>query len=393
MIKHTHPEAPAIDLLDLSMHWQQIQRNKWLLLSISVCMSMICICYALLKPTTYQASVLLQIHHNQESSIGAVTNEDQQSEKINLMVEPPSVQIALIRSRFILEPVVDSLHLDTLKKMPKWKLINQIRSRLTITDLSGTSDNFPNKPGLLQLTMTGENANDVMKLLNCIAETTQLKDRERKSMEANKTLQFLYQQLPIIQNSLKDAENKLNQYQQQSGKVNTALQTQYLFTHLSDLDKQLEAMHVKKIELSQQLTALHPTRIALENSTHELEKQRSDIFSQIKKMTATDQLSNNLERDIAVKKNLYMTLLNKIHQQEVINAGVISDIGVLAFATSAEPAFTLGKSMIAIAGAVIGLIIGWFYILIRQIMRRHNHLSVLENTNFNREHTDQYAAG
>lgn len=388
MTKLPQSETIAVDYVNLSMHWQEIRQKKWLIVMISIVMCLLCLSYALLKSKTYQASVLLQIHHNQESSLGSIAHSGQETDKVNLMVEPTAVQIALIRSKFILGPVVQSLHLDIQKKLPEWQVINQIRSHLTITDLAGMTENSSDKPGILQLTLTGDNARDIIQLINRIALTTQIKDRERKSMEATKTLEFLYQQLPIIQNSLKDAEIRLNRYRVKSGRADTASQTRYLFSHLSDLDKQLEAMRTKKIELAEQYTSLHPYRIALENARRELEKQRAEVFSEINVLTATDQVSVNLTRDIAVKKNLYMLLLNKIHEQQVITAGVVSDIGILALATSFEPSASLKVSTITLAGALLGLIIGSLGVLVWQIVTRPKAHLHWENDHYNRQNQE-----
>lgn len=207
--------ATIVDHVELSSHWKSILNRKWLIISISCLFSFFCMVYTLIKPTQYRASVLLQIHPNQRGSLGNISSVNPS--------EPVAVLIALIRSKFILEPVIQSLHLDT--KTTRWEVMKQILAKLQIIDLAGTGENSANMPDILQLSLTGNNPDAVIQLINQIALTAQQKDRERKSLEAKKTLEFLYQQLPIIRNALNNAETKLNQYRLSSGSIDPKLQS------------------------------------------------------------------------------------------------------------------------------------------------------------------------
>jgi len=413
------PLVPKLEVnyVDLQLLLANLLAKKWLILGMGLMTVCLATVYSLVKPTKYQATVLLQIHHKQENSLGSMNEALQQA--TTAAEEPISMQMALIRSKFILGPVIKALGLDIqilpqkkfffglfkqpenelqiselqvpprflkkpllllvdqpdhyrlyaakklvlegnsgeliaannlfalkiaklsappgarfiLRKLPESEVINQLRSHLIISDLSGTEGSSLNKVGILQLLLSGTNAQKTIDIINKIALITELKDRERKSLEAKKTLEFLYQQLPIIQASLKEAEEKLNSYRSTSGKIDIKLQTQYLFTHLSEVDKQLELIRFKKIDMAQQYTAHHPFLITLNQKQIELQKQHDAIIEQIKNLPATDQIAANLSRDVDVKNNLYMALLHKIHEQQVITAGIVSDIGILALAT------------------------------------------------------------
>lgn len=443
--------------VDLRMLLHSLLEKKWLILGISIFTFILAMVYVLLKPTKYQATVLLQVYHKHDSSLGAITDTNQPSSSDKLTDEPISVQIALIRSKFILGPVIKSLGLDILVKpyqksslnffshsnngiqiselevpvkylnkrlylkvdktnhyrlyapnqklllegnvgqlvtsknlfsikvdninaansseflvikRPESEIINQVHSHLLITDLSGSVDNQTNKVGILQLSLIGDNPDKTMQMINKIALITQLKDTERKSLEAKKTLEFLYQQLPIIEDSLKTAEAKLNEYRSTSGKIDIKLQTQYLLTHLSDIDKQLESIRLKKMDLSQKFTIYHPFIITLNQKHKELNKQRDEILDQIKKLPAADQVAASLTRDVNVKNNLYMILLNKIHEQQVITAGIVSDVRILSLATFPDMPLPIKLTIIGFASLSIGLILGCLGVLVWQMFRR-----------------------
>ncbi len=461
----------AAEYVNLASHWHSLSKNKWFILCVSLLMSSLCMIYAMHKPKQYQASVLLHIHPSQRSSLGSITNSNQTTYKDNISEEPISVLIALIRSRFILEPAIQSLNLDVkitpyaphffskkyhshhpfdlsqfnvplndlnkklylviessnhyklyaanhqlllagntrelvtndagfsiniesitasphsefiLIKRPRWEVMNEILLRLHIIDLAGETDASTHSADILQLTLTGHNPQNTLRLINKIALIAQVKDRERKIAEAKKTLTFLYEQLPIVQDSLKKSEMKWNQYRFTNNNMDPKLQAHYLFTHLSDIDKQLEIIRIKKIALMQQLTDRHPDIIALNETDYALQKQRNDILTQIKMTTQADQIDMNLAREVEVNKNLYMQLLDKIHSEQVITAGIVSDIGILSLATSPETATRLKPSLLGLAGFLMGLLLSSLGILVWEMFKKPKLecLDFTRNTNY-----------
>lgn len=357
-----------LDYVELSSHWANLIKKKWLILSVSFLLSFLCMTYALFKPKQYQSSVLLHIHPSQRSSLGNIANSSQTTYKDNISEEPIAVLIALIRSRYILEPAIKSLHLAD--KRPLWIVMNDVLSRLHIIDLAGSTENTNQIADILQMTLNGKNAKETIQLINQIALFAQSKDRERKIAEAKKTLEFLYNQLPIVQDALKKSEIKWNQYRFNNNNMDPKMQVQYLFNHLSDIEKQLEMIRIKKIALMQEFTNLHPDVIALNETNNALQKQRNEILAQIKTMTQANQTGMNLAREVDVNKNLYMKLLDKIHSEQVITAGIVSDISILSLASSSEVASGLKPGLLGLAGLLIGLMLSSLGVLVWQIFKR-----------------------
>lgn len=225
-----------------------------------------------------------------------------------------------------------------LTLLPESTVIAALRSHLLITDLSSANEPNPST-AILQLSLSGTEPRLITAILNTIATITQQKSMAIKAMEAEKHLSFLKQQLPLLQSSLKNAEAKLNAYRAKSGRIDVKLQTEYLLTHISDIDKELERIRIQHISMLQQYTAQHPFVLALEQERLELENQRSELSNQLRKLPAADQEAANLMRDVNVKNNLYMMLLNQIHQAQVMQAGLISNIEILNQAT--VPTITL----------------------------------------------------
>lgn len=222
--------------------------------------------------------------------------------------------------------------------------------------------------GVLELSLKGGKKEEVLRTLNAIAETARLKDGQKKSEEASQTLDFLHQQLPVTKQLLEKSENALNQYRAKSGKIDIKLQTQFLLDQLANLDKQLGELRIKAIEMKQQYKKTHPLWIAQESQVQALKFERAQLEETLKKLPASDQVAVNLMRDVEVKQSLYMLLLNKIQELEVVKAGTISGVRVLSHAALPDrPLPSKAKAMV-LGGMMLGLMLGVMIIFVRKLL-------------------------
>jgi len=446
------------DWFDLRSLFYELLLNKWLIIGVTMVTLALGVLVAYQKQPQYQATLLMQVVNNQHSPVGMISNL---SSHFNLgsSEDPSAMQVALIRSRFILNPVIKSLGIDisalpkempiighffpdknltirinklqvphhlinqplslivdksnrfhvqnadkkvlvqgnvgqllksqdqtfaiqvdalsapqktefTLIKHSDVTIIEKLISRLKIVDLGLTAGNA-HKTGILQLSLTGPDANQIVNILNAIAATVRTKDMEKKSLEAEKTLEFLTQQLPLVKASLEEAEAKLNHYRAKTGKIDIKLQTQYLLTHLSDLDKQLETIRLNRMEMLQKNTASHPFIIALNQKDKQLTTERTRLYGQLSQLPESDQVAVNLMRDVKVKNELYLLLLNKMQELQVIKAGTVSDIRILSLASLPDQSLPRGRVLITIASVIFGLMLSTLIIFIRKLLFHH----------------------
>jgi uncharacterized protein involved in exopolysaccharide biosynthesis len=359
--------TPEVDYVDLRSLLRSMIEKKWYILGIALLIFIFSVTYTVFKPAKYQASLLLQIQQKKHRSLGTLSQFNQPSEIETSFEEPISFQIALIRSKFILEPVMNSLGL--IKKSES-ETLNKMLANLSIIDLSSSAENNSNRMGILQISFTGNDPELITKILNKIAIVTQQKSIERKSLQAEKKLAFLQQQLPIVKQNLQEAEERLNQYRSTTQKVDIKLQTHSLMIHLSNIDKQLQELQLKKSNLLQQYTTSYPFVRSINEKINELEKRQIETYNELKKLPAADQETATINRDIYVKNNLYMALLNQIHELEVAKTGIISDVQILVPATPPEIPIQIKLSIIGVASLLVGLILGCMFVLIWNVLSR-----------------------
>lgn len=103
--------ASQDDEIDLSAVFYQLLENKWLIIIITAVFLSIGGLYASRQIPQYQSSVLLQISDKQQGSAGLLGSVMPQQMRFG-GDNSALTQIALINSRFIMTPVIRSLHLN-----------------------------------------------------------------------------------------------------------------------------------------------------------------------------------------------------------------------------------------------------------------------------------------
>ena len=123
--------VPEGDEIDLSVIINQLSEYRWLILLVTLVTFGLGVFYASRQIPQYQSDVLLQIEAGQ-SSFGQTGAMAQQFMFRSPTGDATSTQIALMQSRFILEPVIKSLGLDvraTLKKNGVWSRLTSFSKK------------------------------------------------------------------------------------------------------------------------------------------------------------------------------------------------------------------------------------------------------------------------
>lgn len=443
-IGNQHIATSKNNQLDFEVLLHQLRIHKWLVMALVLFTFALGFFYSSRTLPVYQSDVLLQVDASRSSSgFSAFSNTAVLGGFGAGINNPLMTQMALIQSRFILEPVVKKLGLDILvtpkkSSLKEWimpRLLSQkkievalfelpknesknafiisvdsknhiklfslshtlilqgpihsllmdstktiklqikhiqapVGSEFSLTKSSMTDavksmigqigldeagvGRINQSTGILHVTFKGTNPKIVAAILNTIAHVAKEKDAQKKAQEASQTLDFLEKQLPLTKLDLERAEKTLNQYKSKSGKIDIKLQTQYLLNQLSGLDHTLDKLRINKIDLLQKYTKKHPVFIAIQTKMHEMYLQRSKLERVLKTLPASDQIAVNLLRDVKVKENLYLILLNKIEELQVIKAGTISGIRILSKATKSDFPIRKAKGPIYLLSLFLG---------------------------------------
>ncbi|HLB41636.1 MAG TPA: polysaccharide biosynthesis tyrosine autokinase [Gammaproteobacteria bacterium] len=470
-LKNRMSSAHLEDTIDLTKIFWHLHQNKWFIFAASICTFIIAFLYTFTLVPQYTTSVLLQIT---QSSTNIMSNLGLKSAQES----PTETELALLRTRYILEPVIRENKLNikvtphyfpifgnwmarrhtdsdlaksflglnsyawggekvqvkyfsvpskfegqnfqlivgkrgtykvyfqkelvitgkigersislnypgivldfvTLKAHPgtefilsfqsPFKMVNQVSRTLKINRVaSETNAGVSHSTSIIQLELSGSDPEQIERILNAIVNYAVVKNLQIKSREAQKTLNFLSKELPILKKRLEHAENTLNQYHARTGTFSMNMSSQFLMHQFNSVMLSLEKMKIQKEELLQVYTPRYPLVIAAEHKQTQLENKLRDIKKQIIDFPAARQEEFNLERNVKIKNKMYDNLLSNMHQLEIVKAGLVGDIIALdaAAPSTVNPS---NKMMIELVGFLIGMFLSSIILIIKSILTK-----------------------
>jgi tyrosine-protein kinase Etk/Wzc len=212
------------------------------------------------------------------------------------------------------------------------------------------------KSGILEVNLQGNEQDKIGIVLDDILNTYVRQNVERRSAEAEKTLQFLETQLPAVKRQLDAAEAAYNGYRQSRGSLDLNIETQSVLSSIVEIDNQIVALRQERDELRQYFTGEHPRIQAADAKIEKLKVRRAQFDSAINKLPDTQQTVLRLARDVEVNTTLYTELLNTTQQLRVSKAGTVGDVRIIdSAAVTTQPVGLKSAAILAIA-AFLGLL-------------------------------------
>lgn len=194
---------------------------------------------------------------------------------------------------------------------------------------------------------------------------------ERKSAEAQQSLEFLTDQLPKVRKDLEQAENALNAYQATSGSVDITIETQSILEQVVELEAAISELTLKREELQRRFTRDHPSYQALISQMGQLEGRRDRLLQEVGGLPETQQELLRLARDVQVSTEIYTQMLNKSQELDVMRAGTVGNVRIIdeaAVDTSAP--VKPKKQLIVLIATILGGMLGVSIALLRHFLNR-----------------------
>ena len=213
--------------------------------------------------------------------------------------------------------------------------------------------------GLIRVSMTSGSPQYAVAVLNSFAQAYLRHNVEKRSDEAEKTLQFLDTQIPILRDNLEAAEKALERYKVEEGTagVDLTLATTSTLEKSADLEKRLSEMELQRKELLFRFTGTHPVLLALNEKVSFLRAERDAINQQISQLPEAESMSLRLRRDVTVATGLYLALLNRSQELKITKSGLTGNVRILDLAVMPETPInpkTGQKAAFALFAGLIG---------------------------------------
>ncbi|MDX1303651.1 polysaccharide biosynthesis tyrosine autokinase [Photobacterium sp.] len=251
----------------------------------------------------------------------------------------------------------------TISKRSRLDAIQELQQNLAVSERG-------KQTGILQLSLTGENRADIEKILNDISQYYFLQNVERNSAEAENSLIFLRTHLPDIKTELTAAENRLNQFRQDNDSIDLGLEAKSTLDVMVTLEAQLNELTFKESEISQRFTKEHPAYLSLLDKRKTLLSERERLNRQVQKLPKTQREVLRMTRDVEVNQQIYVQLLNKVQELNIVKASTVGNVRILDAAQSYTRAVKPKKSLIVVLATLLGGMLAVAIALLRAAFHR-----------------------
>ncbi|WP_336219226.1 tyrosine-protein kinase Wzc [Citrobacter amalonaticus] len=251
----------------------------------------------------------------------------------------------------------------TVTKFSTLGMINNLQNNLTVTENGKDT-------GVLSLSFTGEDRDQIRDILNSITRNYLEQNVERKSEEAAKSLAFLAKQLPEVRNRLDVAENKLNAFRQDKDSVDLPLEAKAVLDSMVNIDAQLNELTFKEAEISKLFTKAHPAYRTLLEKRQALEDEKAKLNGRVTAMPKTQQEIVRLTRDVESGQQVYMQLLNKQQELKITEASTVGDVRIVDPAIAQPGVLKPKKALIILGSIILGLMVSIVGVLLRSLLNR-----------------------
>ncbi|WP_105902564.1 polysaccharide biosynthesis tyrosine autokinase [Vibrio gangliei] len=251
----------------------------------------------------------------------------------------------------------------TIAKVSRLDAIQDLQNNLSVSERG-------KQTGILQLSLTGENRADIQAILNDISQNYFMQNVERNSAEAESSLAFLKKHLPSVKEKLNTAEDKLNHYRQANESVDLTMEAQSTLNVMVSLESQLNELTFKESDISKLYTKNHPAYQSLLAKRKTLLEEKARLNKRIEKLPKTQREILRMTRDVEVNQQIYVQLLNKVQELNIVKASTVGNVRIIDGAQSFSQPVKPKKPLIAVLATLLGGMISVALVLLKTAMHR-----------------------
>lgn len=251
----------------------------------------------------------------------------------------------------------------SIRKINKLDAINRLASQLSISERGA-------KTGIVSLNIEGEYPERNQQILNDVVQNYFLQNVRRNSAEAEQSLNFLKDHLPDIKDKLNGSEDVLNRFRQENESIDLNLEAQSTLKVMVALEAQLNELTFKESEISQKFTQDHPAYKSLLDKRQTLLQEKARLNRQVQKLPKTQREVLRMTRDVEVNQQIYIQLLNKVQELNIIKAGTVGNVRIIDSAQSYAIPVKPKKPLIVVLATLLGGMVAVAFVLVKTAFHR-----------------------
>ncbi|MFM2389246.1 MAG: tyrosine-protein kinase Wzc [Pseudomonadota bacterium] len=230
-----------------------------------------------------------------------------------------------------------SLHRLTLEMA-----ISELKKNLAASESTRNSS-------MLRLSLLDPDPTQSERVLDAVAQAYVNQNLARSAAEADSSLRFIEEQLPITQAEVNEAQVALNDYREQERSVDVEYETLSLLQQATEIESRLTELRLEEESIRQKYTINHPRYQVLLENRKSLEDLLAATQGQSANLPETQKVIFNLTRDLEVAQEAYLQLVNRAQELRVLKASTIGSARIVDTAYS-DGVKVSPRSMTALAG-------------------------------------------
>ena len=247
--------------LNLRKFFSIMGEQKKIIIPIIVICTVVAIVIAFVLPKSYQSNTLVRIKSSSNSSMSGMAA---MAAGFGIDIggsssASPDNYIELMKSREVIQPIIDNLDIDEEKK-EEMTTDGFIKSNLEITNTKKTD--------LINIAAYGKTPEEAKMISQAVADNFLTLMTKLNKEDNSSTLKFLNDRMSIAKEEMETAENKLQAYQQEKGIYSPDDQAKALIERLSAYDT-----NIAQLEAQEQANSAK-----LQDVTGQLEQQNSSLL-------------------------------------------------------------------------------------------------------------------
>lgn len=251
----------------------------------------------------------------------------------------------------------------TITQIGEIKSIENVRSVLSVAERGRNS-------GVIEIRFNHQDPELAERILIEIGQAYLEQNLARSAAEADSSLEFIRSQIPEAEAKLGAAEEALNAYMTAQQTVDISLETEGILTQAVSLEAELREIASREDELKQRYTPNHPIYQRLLGEKSRVEERLATLRTEVEALPETQQELLNLTRTLEFEQEVYVQLLNRAQELQVVRASSIGSVRIIDSARTAPRAIAPRKATFALLAMAIGAAVGVGYVLLRAWLKK-----------------------
>lgn len=253
-------------------------------------------------------------------------------------------------------------HPISLTKLSAPSAINALSSDLSVTERG-------KQTGIVQLTLTGEDQEQVSLVLSNVVQSYVDQNLSRGSQQTTTTIEFMESQIPQLKQKLEQSEEAFNKFREQYGTIDVTKEAEILLGESAQIERQLSELQLKQAELLTYYTAEHPLVVQINDQLAVLNARRQEIKETVTRMPETQREFLQLSQDMEINREIYLTMLKNYEQLKIARAGEIGSVRVVDMPINTYKAIAPKKLQIWVLALLLGTMLGTLLVFIKSLLR------------------------